>query len=124
MHTLQVNSPTVNTSSKTFLLTAIAAAALLAGCATSPDSQTMNRHQPGPAVGQAIGTGAGAVASNVVAVPVGIVEGAAAATKSTFTNERRVIRTWREEKTSDGRTIRVPVEIEVDANGKPVEPAK
>jgi hypothetical protein len=35
-----------------------------------------------------------------------------------------VIRTWREEKTSDGRTIKVPVEIEVDENGKPIEPTK
>lgn len=84
----------------------------------------MSRSQPGPVVGNAIGTGVGAVASNVVAVPVGVVEGAAAATKSTFTNERRVIRTWREETTSDGRIIKVPVEIEVDANGRPIEQAK
>lgn len=114
----------MNTPRQLSLLTAITAAALLSGCATNPDAKTMNRQQPGPAVGQAIGAGVGAVASNAMAVPVGIVEGAAAATQSTFTNERRVIRTWREEKTSDGRTIRVPVEIEVDANGKPIEPAK
>jgi hypothetical protein len=114
----------VNTPHLLSLLTTVSAAALLTGCATNPDAQTMNRRQPGPAVGQAIGVGVGTVASNAVAVPVGIVEGAAAATQSTFTNERRVIRTWREEKTSDGRTIRVPVEIEVDANGKPIAPAK
>lgn len=106
------------------LLPLIAATALLSGCVTDPDSQTMSRTQPGPAVGNALGTATGAVASNVVAVPVGLVEGAAAATKSTFTNERRVIRTWREEKTSDGRTIKIPVEIEVDAQGRPIEPAK
>jgi hypothetical protein len=114
----------VNTHRPLALLTIITAAAWLTGCVSSPDTQTMNRQQPGPAVGQAIGAGVGAVASNAVAVPVGIVEGAAAATQSTFTNERRVIRTWREEKTSDGRTIRVPVEIEVDANGKPIAPAQ
>ena len=41
--------------------------------------------------------------------------------RETFTNERRVVRTWREEKTADGRIIKVPVEVEVDANGRPVE---
>lgn len=84
----------------------------------------MNRSQPGPAVGNALGAATGAVASNVVAIPVGAVEGAVAATKSTFNNERRVVRTWREEKTADGRTIKVPVEIEVDANGRPIETTK
>ena len=65
---------------------------------------------------------AGAVSANVVGVGVGVVEGASAAVKSTFTNERRVVRSWREEKTSDGRIIRVPVEIEVDENGRPIQP--
>ena len=72
-------------------------------------------------VGNAIGTAVGAVGSNVVGLGVGVVEGASAATKSTFTNERRFVRTWREEKTSDGRIIKIPVEIEVDANGRPIE---
>jgi hypothetical protein len=97
-------------------------AALITGCAGPETRVTSN--QPGPAIGTAVGTAVGAVGSNVVGVVVGGVEGAAAATKSTFTNEHRVIRTWREEKTSDGRTIKVPVEIEVDENGKPIEPTK
>jgi hypothetical protein len=49
------------------------------------------------------------------------VEGATAATKSTFTNERRVVRVWKTETTADGRTIQVPVEIEVDEYGRPIE---
>jgi hypothetical protein len=97
--------------------------ALLTGCNSSPDSRVTS-NQPGPAVGHAVGTAVGAVGSNVVGVAVGAVEGAASATKSTFTNERRYVRTWREEKTSDGRIIKVPVEIEVDENGRPIEAPK
>lgn len=95
-------------------------AALLTGCNSSPDSRVTS-NQPGPAVGHAVGTAVGAVGSNVVGVAVGAVEGAASATKSTFTNERRYVRTWREEKTADGRIIKVPVEIEVDKDGRPIE---
>jgi hypothetical protein len=98
-------------------------AALFAGCTTSPEGRVTS-DQPGPVIGRAVGTAVGAVGSNVAGVVVGGVEGAAAATKSTFTNERRVIRTWREEKTADGRTIKVPVEVEVDENGRPIEPGK
>ncbi len=57
----------------------------------------------------------------LVGAVVGGVEGAAAATKNTFTNEHHIVRTWKTETTSDGRTIKVPVEIEVDENGKPIE---
>ncbi len=98
----------------------VVATALLAGC-NSPDSRVTS-NQPGPAIGHAVGTVVGAVGSNVVGVGVGVVEGASAAAKSTFTNERRVIRTWREEKTSDGRIIKVPVEVEVDEQGRPIQP--
>jgi hypothetical protein len=92
------------------------------GCeTTNSEARVSTPKQPGPAVGHAVGTAVGAVGSNVVGVVVGGVEGAAEATKSTFTNERRIIRTWRTETTSDGRTIQVPIEIEVDANGRPIE---
>ena len=96
-------------------------AGLLPGCATTTESRVTNPNQPGPAVGNAVGTAVGAVGSNVVGVVIGGVEGAAAATKSTFTNERRVIRIWKTEVTSDGRTIQVPTEIEVDEAGRPIE---
>lgn len=98
----------------------IVAAAVLTGCTTPPDARVTSA-QPGAEIGNAVGTVAGAVGSNVVGLGVGVVEGTTAAAKSAFTNERRVIRTWREEKTSDGRIIKVPVEIEVDANGRPIE---
>lgn len=109
-------------TSTLFPALALGATLSLTGCNT-PDSR-ITSNQPGPAVGTAIGTVAGAVGSNVVGLGVGVAEGAAAATKSTFTNERRVVRTWREEKTSDGRIIKVPVEVEVDQNGRPVETTK
>lgn len=100
----------------------IAPALLLTGCTTAgQDARVTNPNQPGPAIGNAVGTAVGAVGSNVVGGVVGAVEGASAATKKTFTNERRVVRTWRTETTSDGRTIKIPVEIEVDENGRPIE---
>src|SRR3954463_10830199 len=99
---------------------AVGAALSLTGCNT-PDSKVTNSNQPGPAIGTAIGTAVGAVGSNVVGLGVGMAEGTAAATKSTFTNEHRYVRTWREEKTSDGRIIKIPVEIEVDQDGRPIE---
>jgi len=110
---------------KTRLFTPVlfVAAAVLTGCTTPPDARVTSA-QPGAEIGNAVGTVAGAVSSNVVGLGVGVVEGASAATKSAFTNERRVIRTWREEKTSDGRIIKVPVEIEVDANGRPIADTK
>lgn len=106
-------------NSTLFPVLALGASLSLTGCGT-PDSRVTS-NQPGPAVGHAVGTVVGAVGSNVVGVGVGAVEGAAAATKSTFTNERRYVRTWREEKTADGRIIKVPVEIEVDKDGRPIE---
>ena len=93
---------------------------LLFGCATNTESRVTNPNQPGPAVGNAVGTAVGAVGSNVVGTVVGVVEGATDATKSTFTNERRVVRTWKTETTADGRTIQVPVEVEVDEYGHPI----
>jgi hypothetical protein len=106
-------------NSTLFPVLALGATLTLAGCKSTDSRVTSN--QPGPAVGMAVGSAVGAVGSNVVGLGVGMAEGAAAATKSTFTNERRYVRTWREEKTSDGRIIKIPVEIEVDANGRPIE---
>ena len=104
------------------LFVLFASVILLSGCNTgSRDARITNPNQPGPAVGNAVGTAVGAVGSNVAGAVVGAAEGAAAATKTTFTNERRVVRTWVTETTSDGRTIKVPVEVEVDENGRPIE---
>ena len=67
-----------------------------------------------------VGAAAGAVTGEVTGVVVGAAEGASAAAKAPFTNERRVVRTWKTETTTDGRTIQVPVEIEVDEQGRPL----
>ena len=93
------------------------------GCATKRDGRVVNTRQPGPAIGTAVGTVAGAVAGNASGAVVGAGEGFAGASSSAFNGERRVVRSWRTETTSDGRTIRVPVEIEVDEYGRPLEAA-
>lgn len=97
-----------------------AAVVLLAGCTSAPGTSYTNPNQPGPAIGQAVGTGVGAVAGNVAGVVVGAAEGAAVAAKKPFVNEARVVRTWRTETTSDGRTIQVPVDTVVDEYGRPI----
>jgi hypothetical protein len=93
----------------------------LSGCATNRDSRIVNTKQPGPAIGTAVGAVGGAVVGNAAGLVVGVGEGAAGAAAVPFNNDRRVIRTWRTEVTADGRTIQVPVEIEVDQYGRPVE---
>ena len=114
----------MKTRFRPYFFALLAPVALLTGCTSAgPEARVTSPHQPGPVAGNAVGTVVGAVGSNVVGAVVGGVEGAAAATQKTFTNERRIVRTWRIEKTSDGRTIKVPVEIEVDENGKPIERA-
>lgn len=90
---------------------------LVAGCSTG---RVTNPKAPGPAIGNAVGYGVGAVGSNVVGAGVGVVEGAGAATEQTFNADKRVVRTWKTEVTADGRTIRVPVEVEVDEYGRPI----
>ncbi len=90
---------------------------LFAGCAqphTSP-------YQPGPVAGQAIGYGAGTVAGNVAGFGVGAAQGAASGVSQSFNTNYRMVRYWRTEVTSDGRTIQVPYDILVDQYGRPVK---
>ena len=104
-----------------FSTAALAALLTLAtGCTTPAERRITNPNHPGPAVGNAVGAAAGAVTGEVTGVVVGAAEGASAAAKAPFTNERRVVRTWKTETTTDGRTIQVPVEIEVDEQGRPL----
>lgn len=93
----------------------------LSGCATKNDGRMVNTRQPGPAIGTGVGVVAGAVAGNAAGAVVGAGEGFVGAAGTAFDGDRRVVRTWRTEVTSDGRTIRVPVEIEVDQYGRPYE---
>lgn len=105
---------------KTSLVTALCLGAVMAaGCATKNDGRLVNTRQPGPAIGTGVGVAAGAVAGNVAGAVVGAGEGFAGAAGTAFDGDRRVVRTWRTEVTADGRTIRVPVEIEVDQYGRP-----
>lgn len=90
------------------------------GCTMKRDGRVVNPRQPGPAIGTGVGVAAGAVVGNAAGAVVGAGEGFVAATGSAFNADRRVVRTWRTETTADGRTIQVPVEIEVDEYGRPV----
>lgn len=65
----------------------------------------------------------GAVVGNVAGAVVGVGEGFVAGSSKSFNTNRRVVRSWRTETTADGRTIRVPVEIEVDEYGRPYDTA-
>lgn len=97
----------------------------LLGCASDPNQPGItDPRQPGPAVGQAVGATVGALGGNAVGAVVGVAEGTSAAAQMPFKNTRRVVRQWHQEITSDGRTIQVPVDIEVDAYGRPIKAPK
>ncbi|MDR1281762.1 MAG: flagellar motor protein MotB [Opitutaceae bacterium] len=92
------------------------------GCASAnSDARLTNPRQPGPVLGNAVGAVTGAVAGNVAGAVVGVGEGFAAQSAKAFDNDRRVVRQWQTVRTSDGRTIQIPVEIEVDENGLPLK---
>ena len=95
-------------------------ALLCVGCA-SP-SYTTSPYQPGPVAGRAIGTGAGAVVGNAAGAVVGAGEGVVSGVMAPFDTTTHIVRRWHTEFTSDGRTIQVPEDILVDANGRPVNP--
>ena len=97
----------------------VLATAVLTGCASGPRAVGVtNQNQPGPAVGRALGTGVGVVVGQVAGGATGFAEGTAGGVHSSFDNTQRVVRYWREEKTTDGRTILFPEEFLVDANGR------
>lgn len=97
----------------------LATVSVFSGC-MSPESRVTNARAPGPAIGSGVGYAAGAVVGNVAGGVVAVGEGAVAGAAVPFDNDRRVVRTWRTETTSDGRTIQVPVEVEVDKDGRPL----
>lgn len=106
-------------AAKTPALVLLCGSFLLGACASKRDGRLVNTRQPGPALGTGVGMAAGAVAGNVSGAVVGAGEGFAGAAGSAFNGDRRVVRSWRTEVTPDGRTVRVPVELEVDAHGRP-----
>jgi hypothetical protein len=104
-----------------FLLAIIAliSGVLLDGCAYTEYAHTSPYH-PGPVIGQQVGLAAGVVAGNAAGVGVGAVEGAAAGLSAPFNPNYHMVRHWKTETTSDGRTIQVPVDILVDQYGRDV----
>ena len=91
------------------------------GCASDPNRiGVTNQNHPGPAAGRAVGAGVGVVGGNVAGAVVGVGEGVSRGAAAPFNNTTRVVRRWRTETTSDGRTIQVPEDIVVDQQGRPV----
>jgi hypothetical protein len=97
-------------------LAALSCGWLVAGCAQSHTSP----YQPGPVAGQAVGYGVGDVAGNVAGFGVGTVQGTAHGVAQSFNPNYHLVRYWRTETTSDGRTVQVPYDILVDQYGRPV----
>jgi hypothetical protein len=93
---------------------------LLTGC-TSTEGGHTSPYQPGPVVGKTVGQGVGAVAGNVAGAGVGVVEGTVQGMAAPFNPSYHMVRYWRTETTSDGRTIQVPYDILVDQYGRPVK---
>ena len=123
-HWIRNRAPTHPTMKAPFLATSTLNACLMTaaiGCSTQKHTLT-SPSQPGPAVGQTLGTGVGLVGGNLVGAGVGFGEGVVRGAVAPFDNTHttRVVRRWHTETTSDGRTIQVPEDILVDAYGRPV----
>ena len=100
-------------------LASLSCGLLLTGC-TNTDYGNTSPYHPGPVVGKTVGNAAGVVAGNAVGVGVGTVEGVAHGVAAPFDPSYHMVRHWRTETTSDGRTIQVPYDVLVDKYGRPV----
>jgi hypothetical protein len=89
-----------------------------AGCSSD---QTGSPYHPGPVAGTAVGEGVGVVAGNVVGFGAGVVGGTVNGVGRVLDPQYRMVRYWRTETTSDGRTIQVPYDVMVDQYGRPVK---
>jgi hypothetical protein len=98
---------------------AAAGVALLAVLAVTGCRNTGSPYQPGPVVGQTVGGGAGIVAGNAVGLGKGVVGGTIVGYQSVMDPSYHMVRYWRTETTSDGRTIQVPYDLLVDQYGRP-----
>jgi hypothetical protein len=92
---------------------------LLAATGCRSDYGVGSPYQPGPVAGKAVGTGVGVVAGNVAGAGVGVVQGTVSGAASVFNPNYHMVRYWRTETTSDGRTIQVPYDVLVDQYGRP-----
>src|SRR5271167_3729558 len=105
---------------KTLHIISTVTATMLALAATTgckSDYGAGNPYQPGPSAGKAVGAGVGTVAGNVAGFGVGAVQGTTHAFANSFNPQYHMVRYWKTEKTSDGRTIQVPYDILVDEYG-------
>lgn len=93
---------------------------LLVGC-THTDYGTGSPYHPGPVAGKTVGNVVGVTAGNVAGFGVGAVEGTVAGAAAPFNPDYHMVRYWRTETTSDGRTIQVPYDVMVDQYGRPVK---
>jgi hypothetical protein len=93
---------------------------LFTGCTRTDYGHTSPYH-PGPVAGKTVGNAVGVTAGNVAGFGVGVVEGTAAGMAAPFNPSYHMVRYWRTETTSDGRTIQVPYDILVDQYGRPVK---
>jgi hypothetical protein len=101
-------------------LASLSCGLLLTGCTNTEGGHTSPYH-PGPVVGKTVGEGVGVVAGNVAGAGVGVVEGTVNGAAAPFNPSYHMVRYWRTETTSDGRTIQVPYDILVDQYGRPVK---
>jgi hypothetical protein len=92
---------------------------LLSATGCRSDYGAGSPYQPGPTAGKAVGAGVGVVAGNVAGFGVGAVQGTTHGFAYTFDPQYHVVRYWRTETTSDGRTIQVPYDVLVDQYGRP-----
>jgi hypothetical protein len=100
-------------------LVSLSCGLLLSGCARTDYGGT-SPYQPGPVAGKTVGNAVGVTAGNVAGFGVGTVEGVAHGMAAPFNSSYHMVRYWRTETTSDGRTIQVPYDILVDQYGRPV----
>jgi hypothetical protein len=88
----------------------------------SGGSASSQRYQVGHAVGGAIGGTTGTVLGNTAVAVTDTGKGVVGGVVAPYNSPQYVVRKWRVEITPDGRTISVPVDIVVDANGRPLNP--
>jgi hypothetical protein len=105
----------------TSCLTITAGLLALAAAAGCSSDKSGSPYQPGPVAGTVVGTGVGEVAGNVVGFAGGVVVGTVSGTKQVLDPSYRMVRYWKTETTSDGRTIQVPYDVLVDEYGRPVK---
>jgi len=92
---------------------------LLSATGCRSDYGAGSPYQPGPTAGKAVGAGVGTVAGNAAGFGVGVVQGTTHGFANTFDPQYHMVRYWRTETTSDGRTIQVPYDVLVDQYGRP-----